>query len=173
MKSCLLAFGTVILLSVLPLSASSQEATGESRERLIATERESHQQWLRADLAALDALMAPDFHFVVMNGAVESKADVVGSDLPPEDILRTRPLQVASLRVEPEKVFVRGETAIVISLLHIEATVRERPIPERMRILSVYSRTQEDPEWRLTARSITPIQVRPAGAKASPAPPGE
>lgn len=167
MRSCLFPFGTVILLSVLPLPASSQEASGEVRESLIATEKESHQQWLRADLAALDALMAAEFHFVVMNGALESKAEVVGSELAPKEILKNRPLQVASLRVEPEKVFVRGQTATVISLMYIEATVRDRPIPGRMRILSVYSRTQEEPEWRLTARSITPILTPPLEAKSS------
>lgn len=167
MRTYLLPLGTVILFSVLPFPASSQEASGEVRESLIETEKESHQQWLRADLAALDALMAAEFHFVAMNGALETKAEVVGSDLAPEKILETRPLQVASLRVEPEKVFVRGQTATVISLMYIEATVRERPIPGRMRILSFYSRTPEEPEWRLTARSITPILTPPPEAKSN------
>lgn len=162
MKRHLLPFGALSLLAMLPFAASSQEVSEEVRERLMAIEVESHQQWWRADLPALDELMAADFHFVVMNGALETKEDVVGSDLAPEEILENRPLQVASLRVEPEKVFVREQTAVVVSLLNIEATVRERPIPGRMRILSVYSRTQDDPAWRLTARSITPILAPPS-----------
>lgn len=76
--------------------------------------------------------MAEEFHFVVMNGAVETKAKVVAMPYRKEGALR-----VESLRVEPETFALRGNVAIVISVLHLDATVRGQRLAPRMRILSI------------------------------------
>lgn len=135
------------------------QSADEIRSTLFEVEVESHQRWLDGDVAALDALMAEEFHFVVMNGAVESKAKVVGGPYTGEG-----PLRVQSLRVQPETFAVRGNVATVISLMHIDATARGRPVPPRMRVLSIYTREEGQTNWKLTARSITPI-LAPPGTK--------
>ncbi len=122
--------------------------------QLAAIEAASHQSWHRGDIAALAKLMAPEFHFVVMNGAVETRAEVLGEG-PYSEPRGPSPLQVRSLHVEPEQVVIRGPTAAVISTLNIDATARGRQLPSHMRILSVFAR--EDGSWKLFARSITPI----------------
>jgi ketosteroid isomerase-like protein len=128
----------------------------EIRSTLFALEAASHQQWLEGNVAALDALMAEEFHFVVMNGAVETKAEVVRWPYTGEG-----PLQVQSLLVEPETFALRGNVAIVISLLHLDATARGQRVPPRMRILSIFTREEAEGSWQLTARSITPILAPP------------
>lgn len=128
----------------------------EVRIALFAVEAESHQRWLDGNIAALDELMAEEFHFVVMNGAVETKADVVGSPYTGEG-----PLRIRNLRVEPETFALRGNVATVISVLHLDATARGQPVAPRMRILSIFTRAEGGTDWKLTARSITPILAPP------------
>jgi len=147
-------------LTTTALFACFSQAAGQSaeeiRSNLFAVEAESHQQWLEGNVAALDTLMAEEFHFVVMNGAVETKAEVVGWPYTGEG-----PLRVQSLRVEPETFALRGNVAIVISVLHLNATARGQLLPPRMRILSVFTRDEGQADWKLTARSITPILAPP------------
>jgi hypothetical protein len=161
-------FAPLLLVGTIPASAQmSDRAEGISPaeraaivEELEALEIASHQWWLESDLEALDALMMGEFYFIAMNGAVETKAEVVGTGSEGE-ARAPRPLQIAELRVEPKTVVVRDGEAVVISTLHIRATVRGHPIPVRHTIMSVFLRDGE--AWRLFARSITPI-LAPPGA---------
>jgi ketosteroid isomerase-like protein len=154
-----LAFCALVAMAV---TAHAQQDVDSAavREQLMTVERESHQLWFKRDLAALDALMSEDFTFVVMNGAVETKADVVPRDRTAAPARRGR-LDVQSLELKPERVTLRGNSAIVIGLLHIKATVAGRALPDTMRVLSVFTRENDDAKWRLTARSITPILAPP------------
>ena len=140
-----------LALMVLAAPAAADEAAD-----LRAIEAESHRQWLRGDSAALAELMAEEFRFVVMNGAVERRAEIVGAGR------RPRRIEVQGLEVEPGEAAISGDTAVLISTLRLDASVAGRPLPERMRVLSVYAR--EAGRWRLLARSITPILPLPPGA---------
>jgi hypothetical protein len=144
-----------IALLVVPSPATSQ-STEDIRRALFEIEAESHQQWLKGNVAALDDLMAEEFHFIVMNGAVETKADVVAAPYSGDGALR-----VQSLRVAPETCVLRANVAIVISVLYLDATVRGQHLAPRMRILSVYTKDEIPIGWKLTARSITPILSPP------------
>jgi uncharacterized protein DUF4440 len=126
---------------------------------LRALETASHQQWLERDIDALSQIMDDDFHLVVMNGAVESRVDVLGDEEAGRAPLPS-PLVVRSISIDPEEVYVRTDTGIVISTMHIDASVRDRALPPQMRVMSVFSYNGED--WTLLARSITPIQQRAA-----------
>ena len=149
----------VTLAAVVVFASVSQaeaQSADEIRSRLFAMETESHQQWLEGNVSALDELMAEEYHFVVMNGAVESKADVVRRPYTGQG-----PLRIKKLSVEPGTFALRGNVAIVISLLHLEGTARGQALPPRMRILSIFTRDEGEPDWKLTARSITPILAPP------------
>lgn len=143
------------LLALAACGAGEAGITDDRQEKLVALERTSHRQWLESDVSALDELMAEDFHFVAMNGALEPKSLVVGAGATAGG--GERALQVESVEIEPERVFSRGNSAVVIGLMRIDATVRGRPLPNRMRVLSVYTKEDTDRGWRLTARSITPV----------------
>lgn len=148
-------FAIFLLAQPAPVAVASQQTA--EHEQLAAIEAASHQSWHLGDTDALAQLMAPEFHFVVMNGAIETRAEILGEG--PYSAGRTpSPLKVRDLHVEPDRVVIRGTTGAVISTLHIDATVRGRPLPSQMRILSVFVR--EDDGWKLLARSITPL-LRP------------
>jgi ketosteroid isomerase-like protein len=140
-------------LVALALLAAAAPAAADDRADLLAIEADSHRLWLRGDTAALAELMAEEYRFVVMNGAVERRAEIVG------DERRTRQISVRSLELEPGEVTIRGGTAAVISTMRLDGSVQGRPLPGRMRVLSVYTRDGEN--WRLLARSITPILAPP------------
>jgi ketosteroid isomerase-like protein len=154
-----LAFG--ILIALPAVAHAQQNADSAVREELMVLERESHQLWFTRDLVALDAPMSEDFSFVVMNGVVETKADVVPRDRAAATPGRGR-LEVQSLELKPERVTLRGNSAVVIGLLHIKATVAGRAVPETMRVLSVFTKENGETKWRLTARSITPVLAPPS-----------
>jgi len=155
------ALAFCILIAMPAIAHAQQNADSAVREELMVLERESHQLWFKRDVVALDALMSEDFTFVVMNGAVETKEDVVPRDRTGATPRRGR-LEVQSLELEPERVTLRGNSAVVIGLLHIKATVAGRALPETMRVLSVFTRENAETKWRLTARSITPVLAPPS-----------
>lgn len=134
------------------LSRAEGQSMEEIQSTLFAIEVESHQQWLNGNVSALDELMAQEFHFVVMNGAVESKEQIVCCPY-----TGAGPLRIQSLRVEPETFALRGDVAIVISVMYLDATARGQPLLPRMRVLSVFTRDEGNSGWTLTARSITPV----------------
>jgi hypothetical protein len=157
--------GSVTALTVILITLGCvhrpPESPSDTRRVLMDLERDSHQRWLERDLSALDGLMAPEFHFVVMNGTLEPKELILGSG-PSSDSPGTRALQVSSLSIEPEEVLLRGGTAVVIGRMSIDATVAGRALPNQMRVLSVFVRDEPQERWQLMARSITPIMVPPA-----------
>jgi ketosteroid isomerase-like protein len=128
----------------------------EIRNTLFAIEVDSHEQWLNGNVSILDELMAEEFHFVVMNGAVETKEQVVCCPY-----TGAGPLRVQGLRVEPETFALRGDVAIVISLMYLDAMARGQPVLPRMRVLSIFTKDEGGSGWTLTARSITPILAAP------------
>jgi ketosteroid isomerase-like protein len=52
-------------------------------------------------------------------------------------------LEVQSLELKPERVTLRGNSAVVIGLLHIKATVAGRALPDTMRVLSVFTKEND------------------------------
>ncbi len=145
-------FVALLLTQAAPASAPDDDT---ARTELAELEAASHQSWLERDHDALRAVMAPEFHFVVMNGALETRAEILGEGM---DVSARgpSPLSVRRVTVQPQQVMIRGTTATVISIMDIDASVRGRPLPPRMRVLSVFSR-EDDDNWMLLARSITPI----------------
>lgn len=139
------------------LQASASQSGVADHTALRALEISSHQRWLAGDLAELSRIMSPEFRFVVMNGAVERREDVIG----PRDGRKGPPaLSTRSIAVHPDEIIVQNDTAIVISTMNIDATVNGRPLSPLMRVLSVFTRSGN--EWKLLARSITPVRQRQA-----------
>lgn len=145
------------LMAAVALGLLAQPAAGSTADEahLSALEVQSHQDWLARDAGALAAIMHLDFRLVAMNGALETRPHVLGTG----ERQATSPLVVREVRVVPEQVIVQGDTAVVISVMDIDASVRDRALPPRMRVQSVFVRGEGG--WSLLARSITPIQQGP------------
>lgn len=128
-------------------------------------ESESHQRWFERDLEALDRIFGEDSHLVVMSGVVETRAQIIGSGT--SENSRPNALEVRSLRTEPEEVLLDGDTAVVISTVHLDATFRGQPLGyDRMRVMSVFK--ENEGGWRLMARSMTPVRGPPRAGRAQP-----
>lgn len=136
-------------------TAAEDEADTE-RKALVDLERQSHQWWLDGDTEALAELMLGDYRFVAPNGVVETRDYVTGVDPASE-----RVLEVESLRMEPEEVMLRGNRAVVVGVIEMKATVFGRPAPGKLRVLSLFERASAESDWRLAARSTTPIRTPP------------
>lgn len=128
-------------------------AAADVSGEVTALELESHRLWQEGDLEGLGALLDSDYRFVAMNGAVEARDHVLGASG------RPRAIEVRSLVVTPDEAVMHDDLAILLSTMEIDASVAGRPLPPRMRVLSVYRR--EGGGWRLAARSITPILQPP------------
>ncbi len=139
-------------------SEAKADPADAERNALIALERESHRWWHERNTEALAGLFAEDYRFVAPNGAVEDKAFVLAGT----DPAVVRMLQVESMRMDPEEVILSGNRAIVLGVIEMKATVAGRPADGRLRVLSVFERSDADAEWRLVARSTTPVRTPPA-----------
>lgn len=143
------------LPALLCLAAQGPEWGDAEQAGLAALEIRSHDSWREGDRAALAGLMAEEYRFVAMNGAVERREWVVGAERG-----EGRPaVELRRLDVRPDEVVVRGDTAIVLSRMEIDASVAGRPLEPSMRVLSVWVR--DGGGWRLLARSITPSPPGP------------
>lgn len=129
------------------------------QHQLRELEQSSHRFWVDRDREALDSIMAERFLVVPPNGAWESKAFVLGRGGAAEEG-GPRPDRPDRVEVEPDRIELHGNTAIVISRLR--GFVGDRALGEGSRVLSVFQRSP-DGKWRLIARSITPVLYsRPA-----------
>ena len=54
-----------------------------------------------------------------------------------------------------EEVVIDGDTATVLGVIHLRATIGDRPVPNLLRSMSVYVRRADS--WKLLSRSMTPI----------------
>ena len=166
MRTCLHLLVALALATLIGCTSNmSHHASADSRQVLMDLERESHQRWFEQDLDALDRIFGEDFHLVVMSGVVETRAQIIGSGT--RDNSRPNALQVRSLRTEPEEVLLDGDTGVVISTLHLDATFRGQPLGyDRMRVMSVFKEKQGG--WRLMARSMTPMRGPPRTGRTPP-----
>ena len=135
------------------LAFGTAPAAADVRGEVTALEIDSHRLWQQGDLEGLGALLDSDYRFVAMNGAVEARDHVLGAGG------RPRAVEVRSLVVTPDEAVIQDDLAILLSTMEIDASVAGRPLPPRMRVLSVYR--GEGGRWWLAARSITPILQPP------------
>ena len=153
--------GIAAFLVTCPVGTASAQQQPSVQDQLRELEQSSHRFWVDRDREALDSIMAEQFLVVPPNGAWESKAYVLGRGGPAEEG-GPRPQRPDRMEVEPDRIELHGNTAIVIS--RMRGFVGDRALGQGSRVLSVFQRTP-DGKWRLIARSITPVlyssQVNP------------
>ncbi len=149
----------VLVLAVIQTAgwATSVEERGADEEaRLLELERESHKRWQVRDRAYLGDLLSENYRLVVMNGTVEDR-DIVLGKKKPKSMKKNGPrFRVQELRAEPKEVVIDGDTATVLGVIHLKATIGDRPVPNLLRSMSVFIRMAGS--WKLFSRSMTPIR---------------
>ncbi len=138
---------------VSPEPGADPEAT---RAFLLERNREILEAYVVAnDTAPLDAAAVDDY-FVVTPIGMESRSHVLAT---------VGNLDVTELRIEGPEVRLHGDTAILTGTLHGDGTLSGRPFPA-MTHVTVFVRDGDD--WRLAARSLTPLFTAPPGASGGP-----
>ncbi|MFW5972794.1 MAG: nuclear transport factor 2 family protein [Bacteroidota bacterium] len=96
----------------------------------------------------LQATAAERF-FAVTPGGIEPRSHVIAT---------VGNLDVDSVSVMNTEIHLYGSTALLAGVLRGQGTLSGRPLPP-LSYLSVY--VKEDEQWRLAARSLTPMVARP------------
>lgn len=153
-------FSTIVLVVVAIQTAvwatSVEERGADEEARLLELERESHKRWQVRDRAYLGDLLSENYRLVVMNGTVEDRDIVLGKKKPKSMKNNGPRFRVQELRAEPEEVVIDGDTATVLGVIHLKATIGDRPVPNLLRSMSVFIRRAGS--WKLLSRSMTPIR---------------
>ena len=111
------------------------------------------QQWktatVKADVAAMDHLLAEDFVGISWTGEVNTKDMQL-------DRLRTRTVVVRKMELSDLKIKIVGPVAIVTSRAEVEATSEDRDVSGAYRYTRVYQRTPSG-SWQITNFEATRI----------------
>jgi ketosteroid isomerase-like protein len=110
----------------------------------------------RNDAAALDALVADDFHIILADGQTRDKEQ----ELAPS---KSGDIKFEHLSAEDVKVFVSGDTAIATGIGIYRGTARGQAFEGRERFFDVYQKRKG--RWQVLASRSTPAP-KPATAAA-------
>ena len=139
------------------MSESEQETkpSPESPEvnEVLKTEQALDEALLRADMAALDTLLAPEATRTAPSGTMTMRAQWL-EEL--NSAIRTTGSGYSSIARESQQVRLYGETAVVTGLVHIQG-YRTGPTgqPNFNRYLRVY--VQRKGRWQLVAHQATRV----------------
>jgi ketosteroid isomerase-like protein len=142
-----------MLLTVCLFAAAQAMPRGERHEvRHEIDHLEDH--WrdaiLSSNVAAMDALLAPDYMAITSNGTLQSKNETLTK-------LRNGTVHIKSLEVTDRKVRFYGSTALVTSRAEVTGTTAEGELTGSYRYTRVYVRDASG-EWRIVSFEASRIR---------------
>ncbi len=122
-----------------------------SEARVMDVEERLRQAMMQHDLAALDALIAPDLLFTALDGALASKAD---------DLAAHRAGLLRFERFEPveRQIQLHASFAVVSALMRLIGSYDGTPIDQRLRYTRVWSRSP-DGGLHITAGHMSEVKT--------------
>ena len=136
--------------------ASAGRADEPDPEKQVAALSERHRvAAVKGDTKALDAVLADDWVVVGPTGAVDTKRQQ-------EKKIKDGSLVFKAIDVKEVKVRMHGDTAVVMGLYHIKATVNGRKVDGVFRNTGVFAK--QAGEWRCVFNQVTPV-AKPAAEK--------
>jgi ketosteroid isomerase-like protein len=131
-----------------PVEAQDNKSNDSRSEREVLQQLE---RWVTAlkvkDLAALDRIIADDFHIVVADGRLLNKEQ----DLEP---LKSGDLKFDSVSTEDVKVFIHGDMAVVTGIGVFQINYQGLASGFRERFFDVYQKRKK--QWQVVASRSTP-----------------
>jgi hypothetical protein len=132
--------------------SSAMAEPGETRHEICELEERRARALVAADLAVLDALMAPDYIHVDWNGTIRTKDEFLA------DLMLGR-VAFELLEIVENHVTVIGDVAYVAgTYFNIVRENQLRPAPKYARHLRVYARNRAS--WQLVAHQATEAPLR-------------
>jgi len=145
------AAAVVLTLGTLALPAFAGLSQKEERRHEIDRAEDT---WRSAVLAsntkALDILLADDYIGITPSGAIQNKEDMLQS-------LRSGRVHFDLLNISDRKVRFYGSTAVVTSLVEIQARTADGPIAGGYRYTRVYVRNAQG-QWKIVSFEASQIQ---------------
>jgi ketosteroid isomerase-like protein len=118
-------------------------------EKQVATLSERHRvAAVKGDTKALDAVLADDWVVVGPTGEVETKRQQVQK-------MKDESLVFEAIDAKEVKVRMHGDTAIVMGLYHIKATLNGRKVDGVFRNTGVFAK--QVGAWRCVFNQVTPV----------------
>ena len=141
----------LIALLVIPMTifgqnaASIQEMGLEELNEYLFSEYALHK-----NTKPLSEVATEDFVLIAAPGMIENKKQAI------DGVVH---LNISSVNITADKVITAENIGIVIGILEMKGTIRNRPIPGKIRYSSTF--IKEDGVWRLKARTMTPMRMQP------------
>jgi ketosteroid isomerase-like protein len=152
MRRTLLAAALVVVLA----PTLGRAADADTERDIARLSRQAIDARLKADTAALDALLADDYVGISPSGEVGSKA---------EALKRLKDGTLHFDTIEPSEVRVRvyGDAAVLTDRGHVKVTNRGRADTLSVRVTEVYAK--QGGTWRCVSAQVTRIAEPPRGSR--------
>lgn len=148
----------ILIVASLLLIVTTSAALGQITNKRSNSQSKAEQEvlkvmsdWIEAlkrnDGAALDRLVADDFHIVLSDGRTRSKEE----ELAPT---KSGDIKFEHLSAEEVQVFVSGDTAIATGIGIYKGTSKGQPFEGRERFFDVYQK--RNGQWKILASRSTP-----------------
>ena len=122
----------------------------ESHHEIFQLEEAWRTAVLKADIPALDSLLADDYIAITPNGTLQSKEQALAN-------LRTGATHFTTLEISDRKVRFYGTTALVTSRAEVSGTTAEGKISGSYRYTRVYVRDERG-NWKIVSFEASPIR---------------
>jgi len=143
----------LILILFLPISLFSQDNEKYNQQELdlIELNESIYREYvINHNTDFFNKEVNHDFVLVAAIGHLENKKQVIAG---------VKNLDINFLNVTVESIILKRNVGILIGLLEMKGTIMGRPIPGNVRFMSVF--INEEGNWKLQSRSMTPIRKMP------------
>ena len=137
-----------IFAALLASTATAADLSPEETALAARVEAQMDAYVLRHEDASIREIAHPDYMLVLAPGVLESLAMIDGT---------ASNIDMERWDQTTLDVRVVGDTAVVTTRVDAEGTVRGKPFPSRLLMTHVFAREDEDADWRLLQRTMTPI----------------
>ena len=141
----------LITLLVIPMTIFGQNAASIQEMGLEELNEYLFSEYaLKKNTKPLSEVATEDFVLIAAPGMIENKKQAI------DGVVH---LNISSLNVTVDKMITADNIGIVIGILDMKGTIRNRPVPGKIRYSSTF--IKKDGVWRLKARTMTPMRMPP------------
>jgi ketosteroid isomerase-like protein len=149
---CALTFLAAAAQPILPIAAKPvpRAQRHEYRHEIEQVEDAWRVAMLKANSAALAALLADDYTAITAKGAIQTKEQTLTN-------LNSGAFQLTSLAISDRKVRIYGATAVVTSVAELTGSRNDESLNGRYRYTRVYVRNSQG-QWKIVSFEASRIQ---------------
>ena len=141
----------LIVLLTIPMTLFGQNSDNNQEMGLEELNEYLFSEYaLKKNTQPLSDIATDDFVLIAAPGMLENKKQAIDG---------VKNLNISALNVTVNKVIRTDNVGIVIGILEMKGTIMNRPVPGKIRFSSTF--IKQDGIWRLKARTMTPMRMKP------------